>query len=216
MFILTSRALGWTLAKEPLVRCLRPRNSSPSIIFDAIDLAINFRGYGWNWPRGFSFPQDTRPENRIAFSLHAFLSAVAHLFIFGICQRATLSFRPSGHTTIGFSYYDETLPLFVRHFRAIIIVFIQYIAGYSSLQAVYDLATPIGVLFFEQDPIQWPPAFSAPWRATSLGEFWGRRWHQWFRHIFLFLGGYPFQSFFDRAGLIFGGFWRRQSCMGFW
>ena len=206
MFILTVRALEWTLVKEPLVRYLRPRHSSPSIIFDALDLAVNFRGYGWNWSRGFSFPQDTRPKSRLAFTLHTFLSAIANFFVCGVFQQMILSFCGPDRDTIGLGFLDETNPFFARYSRAIIVGFLQYISGYCSLQAPYDLCATIGVLFFGQDPTQWPPAFDAPWRVTSVGEFWGSRWHQWFRHIFVFLGGYPFQSLLGRTGIVFGGF----------
>ena len=188
------------------MRYLRPRNSSPSIIFDALDLAINFRGYGWNWSRGFSFPRDTRPKNRLAFTLHTFLSAIANFFVHGVCQQTILSLCGPDRNTVGLGLLDETIPFFARYFRATIIGFLQYIVGYSSLQGPYDLCATIGVLFFGQDPAQWPPAFDAPWHSTSVGEFWGRRWHQWFRHIFVFLGGYPFQSFPGRTGIVFGGF----------
>ena len=187
------------------MRHIRPGNRPPSIIFDALDLATNLRGYGWNWSRGYAFPQDPRPKNRITFSLYAFLSAVAHVLLLSICQRAILSFRPPGHTAIEFSYYDDTLPFSARHFRASIIGFVQYIMAYGFLQAAYNLCTTIGVLFFGQDPAQWPPAFDAPWRATSIGEFWGRRWHQWFRPTFFFLA-YPFQLLMGRSGTVIGGF----------
>ena len=70
------------------------------------------------------------------------------------------------------------------------------------MQMGYDLYTLIGVLFVGQDPAQWPPIFEAPWRATSLNEFWGRSLHQWNRRMLVLFGGYPFSIFFGCAGLI--------------
>ena len=206
MFVLSARTLEWALAKEPLVRQLRPANSSPSIIMDAFDLTINLRGYGWNWSHGLSCPQDTRPRNCFAFALYAAFSAVGHLSMFGICQRAIISFRPPESTTTAFSLFDESLPLFMQYVRASVIVAFQYILSYSSSQASYDIGTIIGVLFFGQEPAQWPPLFDAPWRSTSLTEYWGRRWHQWFRHTFLFVGGYPLAGLIGRPGILIGGF----------
>ena len=137
MFVLSARTLEWALAKEPLVRQLRPANGSPSVIMDALDLTINLRGYGWNWSHGLSFPQDTRPKNRLAFVLYVILSAVGHLLMLGICHRAVLSFRSPESTTTTFTLFDESLPLFVQYIRASIIVAFQYILSYSSSQAAY-------------------------------------------------------------------------------
>ncbi|KAL1918006.1 uncharacterized protein VTP21DRAFT_3272 [Calcarisporiella thermophila] len=41
------------------------------------------------------------------------------------------------------------------------------------------------------DTKQFPILFRAPWLATSLGEFWGARWHQCFRMGYLGLGWNP-------------------------
>ncbi|KAG8218009.1 hypothetical protein J3R82DRAFT_6201 [Butyriboletus roseoflavus] len=207
MCSVATRTLDWTLAKEPLVRRLRPTNSSPSTMMDIFDLVSNLRGHGWEWSRGLYIPRETRPVNRIAFAFCTLLSAVVHALICGGFHRAVLSFAPVGIGSIpdGSSIFDETLPFLVRYFRASIITTCTAFAIYSSLQMAYDLCTIPAVLFLGQDPAQWPPAFDAPWRATSLGDFWGRRWHQWFRHTFL-LGGYPLSFVLGRTGIVFGAF----------
>ena len=207
MFDITTRTLDWTLTKGPLVR-RHPRraNSAPSIIMDALDLYTNLSGYGWNWSHRVHTPQKTRSENHIIFALSALLSAAVHIFVFGISHRAMLSFAGTEDISKGFTIFDATLPFFVRYFRASIFAALTWIVSYTSSQVVYQLSTVAGVLFFRQDTAQWPPAFDAPWRATSLGEFWGRRWHQWCRRKFLFLGGYPLSILLGRPGIILGGF----------
>ncbi|KAF8442305.1 hypothetical protein L210DRAFT_3536283 [Boletus edulis BED1] len=203
----TVRSLGWTLEKEPLVRHLRPRKSSPSIIMDALDLASSYRGHGWEWSRGLYIPRETRPVNRLAFAFYAFLSAVVHTGTCGVFHRAALSLLPVGAGSIpgGSTLFDESLPLLVRYLRASLISIFIGIALYASMQIMYDLCTIFGILL-GQDPAQWPPAFDSPWFATSLNDLWGRRWHQFLRQMFLLLGGYPLSFVLGRAGTVIGAF----------
>jgi len=174
---------------------------------DALDLAFTFRGYGWDWSRGLYIPRETRPSNRTGFVFHVALSAAVHAFICGTLHRALRSFSPVGLGSIsGGSIFDETLPFHVRYLRSSIVSIVACFATYTLLQMVYDLCTIVGILLLGQDPAQWPPGFDAPWRATSLAEFWGRRWHQWLRHIFLVQAGYPLSFIFGRVGLVIGAF----------
>ena len=207
MILITTRSLYWAFAKEPFVRQLRPVNSTPSTLMDALDLAFNFRGYGWNWSRGLYTPRETRPSNRSAFVLHVALSVAIHSFICGTTHRAVRSFSPDGLGSIlGASIFDDTLPFHLRYLRSSIISVISGFAIYAAFQVVYNSCTIMGVLLLRQDPAQWPPSFDSPWRATSIGDFWGRRWHQWFRQIFLVQGGYPLAFIFGHTGLVVGAF----------
>lgn len=71
---------------------------------------------------------------------------------------------------------------------------------------VYYLVTLLAVFLLHHDPTSWPPIFDQPWAATSLHDFWSKRWHQLLRHTFLTLGGYPLQALFGLPGLVFGTF----------
>ncbi|KAG8212916.1 hypothetical protein J3R82DRAFT_11271 [Butyriboletus roseoflavus] len=207
MLMIITRSLYWVFPKEPLVRQIRPKNSTPSTLMDALDLAVTFRGYGWDWSRGMYVPHETRPSIRTGFVLYATLSAAVHTLICGTMHRAVRSFSPAGLGSIsGGSIFDETLPFHMRYFRSSVISIMCCVAIYSLTQMSYDICTVLGILILGQDPAQWPPGFEAPWRSTSLAQFWGRRWHQWLRHIFLVMGGYPLFFIFGRAGLIIGTF----------
>ena len=207
MILIATRSLYWALAKEPFVRILRPANSTPSTLLDALDLAFTFRGYGWNWSRGLCIPRETRPSNCSAFALHVALSVPLYSFICGTTHRALRSFSPDGLGSIlGASIFDNTLPFHLRYLRSSIISVMGCFAIYAAFQVVYNSCTIIGVLLLRQDPAQWPPGFDSPWRATSLSDFWGYRWHQWLRHIFLLQGGYPLSLIFGHAGLVIGAF----------
>ncbi|KAF8135102.1 hypothetical protein EV363DRAFT_1322500 [Boletus edulis] len=196
----TVRSLGWTLEKEPL--------SSPSIIMDALDLASSYRGHGWEWSRGLYIPRETRPVNRLAFAFYAFLSAVVHTGTCGVFHRAALSLLPVGAGSIpgGSTLFDESLPLLVRYLRASLISIFIAIVLYTNMQIIYDMCTVFGILFLGQDSAQWPPAFDSPWFATSLSDFWGRKWHQFLRQMFLLLGGYPLSFVLGRTGTVIGAF----------
>ncbi|KAI9569882.1 hypothetical protein HD554DRAFT_458450 [Boletus coccyginus] len=207
MLLIVTRSLHFALAKEPLVRRLRPVNSTPSTLMDAFDLALTFRSCDWDWSRGLYIPPKTRPSNRTEFVSHVALSTAAYAFICGVLHLAIRSFSPAGPGSIsGWSIFDETLPPHLRYLRSSIISIVGCFATYTFLQTGYHLCTIVGVLVLGQDPAQWPPGFDSPWRSTSLTEFWGRRWHQWPRHIFLVQAGYPLSFIFGRAGLVIGGF----------
>ena len=75
MFSVATRTLDWALAKGPLVRHLRPANSSPSIIMDALDLVSNSRGHAGNGQViDRTFPaKHVQSIARHSFSLRSFL-----------------------------------------------------------------------------------------------------------------------------------------------
>ncbi|KIJ08719.1 hypothetical protein PAXINDRAFT_172797 [Paxillus involutus ATCC 200175] len=206
MFAIATRTLDWTLQKEPLKRHIRPARATPSTIMDAFDLAANLRGIGWDWSKGLYVPRETRPSTHTRFVTCAILSAGLHTFISGVVHTVVRSFSPDTFgSIIGGTIFDETLPFFPRYLRASIISALVAIEIYCALQMTYDLCIIPAVLILGQDPAQWPPIFERPWSATSVSDFWGRRWHQFYRRTFI-LGSYPFSSVFGRMGGVFGAF----------
>ena len=243
MFFIMVRVLNWALARKPLKRHLRPVNSAQLTLMDALDLVSNLRGHGWDWSHGVYIPQETRPSNHTGFILHTVLSAVANAFAVGILHTALRSFFPVELRTLpggptldetfsplhrvtcflvtfkdipGPSIFDESLPPYLQFLRSSIITIFVLLCVYAGLQAFYDLCTLFGVLALGQDPAQWPPFFDAPWRAISVSDFWGRRWHQWLRNTLLVLGGYPLSFVFGRAGMVMGVFLASAVCHSVW
>lgn len=74
------------------------------------------------------------------------------------------------------------------------------------MDQLYEYATLISVLFLWSNPADWPPMEEPTWRATSLHDFWGKRWHQSIRRSLLVTGGYPFAFLFGPTGLALGTF----------
>ena len=206
MIYIATRTLEWTVPREPPVRCSRPGKGSESVILDALDLALTLRGQDWEWSRGVKIPREYRPTDRRGFTLHVARSAIAHALVCGGLHKTIGSFDPTTVGAVGGSLYDDTLPLHTRHIRASIISLVSSAGIYTFIQLCYDICTLVAVLFLGHDPEQWPPAFDAPWLATSASDFWGRRWHQFFRRLFLVQGGFPLGYFFGRVGFVFGAF----------
>ena len=208
MFAVAIRTLEWSFLKKPLKRHLRPANATPSIFMDALDLATNFRGIGWNWSKSIRVP----PENRLAssrtvFCLYMLLSAIFHGFMCGVLQIAVKAFSPETFAVLsGGTIFDASLPPLIRYIRSTIITTIVAFTIYCIVQFNYGIGALIGIIVFRQEPTQWPPVIQAPWLATSVRDFWSRRWHQLFRRSFITLGGWPLSFLFGRVGYISGSF----------
>jgi len=196
---------------KPFV-CTARRSSTDvpkrNLALNTIDLVCNPRGCGWDWSQGLYIPPETHStSSRLAFATSALVSGLKHLFLCGAIHSAVQSFSPDTFGSVdGGTIFDDSLPPHLRYLRSSIIATICAFGIHSVLQAGYELTVVMCVLLFRQHPEQCPPSFDSPWRATSLREFWSRRWHQWFRRIFIFLGGKPFSLLFGRIGGVIGTF----------
>jgi hypothetical protein len=218
MFFIAIRSLEWTVQTKPYVRHYpysRPEDQRPStdapkrnFVLDALDLACTFRGYGWNWSQGLYVARETRPtSSRFAFATSTLISGLTHAFMCGAIHSAVQSFAPETFGSVdGGTIFDDSLPPHLRYLRSSIIATLCAFGVYSVLRAGDELTAVLCILLLRHRPEQWPPSFDAPWRATSLRDFWSRRWHQWFRQVFIFLGGRPISLIFGRAGGVIGAF----------
>ncbi|KAG2058209.1 hypothetical protein BDR06DRAFT_950634 [Suillus hirtellus] len=211
MVCIAARTFEWTVQTKPFIRVARRSSTDApkrNIVLDTIDLACNLRGCGWDWSKGLYVPPEIHPtSSRLAFATSALISGLKHLFLCGAIHSAVQSFSPDTFGSVdGGTIFDDSLPPHLRYLRSSIIATTCAFGIYSVLQAGYELTVVMCVLLFRQHPDQCPPSFDSPWRATSLREFWSRRWHQWFRRIFIFLGGKPFSLLFGRIGGVIGTF----------
>ncbi|KAI6039567.1 hypothetical protein EDC04DRAFT_2568328 [Pisolithus marmoratus] len=206
MFYIVMRTLEWSFLKDPLKRRDSP-NQNSSILIDALDLATNVRGVGWNWSKGLRFPPDTRPSSRLQFAIYVFLSILYHRFISGVFHIAIQGFAPEIFAAVsGGTIFDDTLPPLIRYARSSVISTLAAVVIYANIQMSYDINTFIGIAVVQQNPAQWPPIFDEPWKATSLHDFWGYRWHQQMRRLFIVFGGWPLRFVFGRVGYVLGSF----------
>jgi hypothetical protein len=206
MLTISFRAIDWTFRRRPLQRFkgsasdkdVRPIPGTLSdlhdLFMDSIELAFNLRGHDWCWGKGLHTPPETRPTHSTpAFLATVSSSALTHWLLCDTLHYTVQSFSPTTFgSPIGGSIIDESLPPLQRYSRSTMITILSGFTIYTAIQTVYDITTLVGVLIFQQRPSQWPPVFHAPWRSTSLADFWSRRWHQVFRRCFVSLGFEPF------------------------
>ncbi|KAF5375612.1 hypothetical protein D9757_008546 [Collybiopsis confluens] len=211
MTSLCFRAIIWAMSREPYKRLQAVNESASSktkLFLDASDLAFGLRGIGRNWSRGLHIPQETRPlSSKMAFVSWTLLSLCVHIPLLDLMHYTVQSFGPNTFGTVkGGSIFDDDLPPITRYARSTFISFISGIVVYCAIRVSYDFSTIIGVLVLNQLPIQWPKVFDSPWKASSLSDFWAKRWHQLFRHFFIGIGSVPLYCAFGRVGSVLGAF----------
>src|SRR6267154_2342958 len=208
MFCIAIRTLEWTVQTDLFIRRSTTGTPKRKVVLDALDLACNLRGCGWDWSKGLYVPPETRPtSSRLAFATSTLVSGLKHSLFCVAIHSIVQSFSPDTFGSVdGGTIFNDSLPPHLRYLRSTIITTLYAFATYSVLQGGSEFTAVVCVLLFRQRPDQWPPSFDSPWHATSLRDFWSRRWHQWFRRIFIFLGGRPLFLLFGRAGGVIGAF----------
>ncbi|EAU85562.1 hypothetical protein CC1G_06275 [Coprinopsis cinerea okayama7 len=214
MTTLALRAVVWSFEFKPYYRLTKsgkPKKQPlpfPEILSDAFDLMFNLRGLRWNWSEGLFIPKETRPtHSRLQFCWATFKSMVTTMVVFDAMHYAVQQLGPDTFATAeGGSIYDPSLPLVHRYLLSTLVTFLAGFAVVAGIQYGYLAITLVGVGILQNDPESWPPAFDKPWVATSLNEFWAKRWHQSFRDIFVGVGSKPLHYFLGKPGIVLGAF----------
>lgn len=216
------RVISWSIQRKPYRRAhvlvagttnikddvWSPPSSMGQVAIDAFDLCFNLRGCGWNWSRGLYVPPETRPTTSTStFAWATFVSLNVHIMLFDIMHYSVQWFAPATiGSPVGGSIFDPTIPPAHRYLRSSTIALLSGFTVYCAIQTFYLLFTLFGVLLFKQHCSLWPPAFMSPWLATSLTEYWAKRWHQIFRDNFISIGGNPLSWVAGRVGGVLGAF----------
>ncbi|KAF8891416.1 membrane bound O-acyl transferase family-domain-containing protein [Mucidula mucida] len=174
-------SLAWTFGPTPTKR--DGSKSSP------LELMFSFRGLDYtfsSYSRTHVAPEWRPTSSRSLFALYTLASLLFHLTLSDIIHMYIQIIAP--HTLQGGSIFapEQTPTLFSTY-----LTLLAGVVVYSVIQLVYDAATFVGVVIFRQEPTAWPPVFQQPWLATSLSQFWGRRWHQLFKYYFVTIGATP-------------------------
>jgi hypothetical protein len=220
MFTMALRSVAWTFAKNPLRRYdLLPVEGSqhvvpverplsiPTIPLDAFDLICNLRGIGWSWSHA-PFPKtSTRSRNRRPPSIPTVLfKLLFKLLAFDVTHYLVQYTRPSVNVPAGDTLFDPALSTFPRCAWAAFYTLCGGTVIYTTVDALYHIATLIGRILLRQPAWHWPPLSDRPWTSTSITEFWSFRWHQFFRHVFVEFGVLPGAALFGRPGALVGAF----------
>ena len=198
--------IEWALRSQPLER--PKRDPLRGLLHDALDLCCNLRGIGWSWSKGLHIPPETRPtHSNAAFVRSTALRTVRDIVVCDVVQATLQHLGPDSFGSLhGGTIFDARLALPQRYLWSSLLSLLTVIGIYFSLDMLYHIAALVAFAISRQDPAAWPPVCRAPWAATSLSDFWGRRWHQVFRHIFVQFGYRPARTVFGPLGGVLGVF----------
>lgn len=183
-----------------------PERSSFSGLFDAIELIHTMRGLRFKFGLGTYIPPEPRDtSNRVTFLRATVLTFLINFLLLDFIETITKLF-PGVGTVQGGSIFYPSLPLPQRYVVSTIIHLMTGCALLAGFNFVYDLITIIAVGLCGSSPTSWPPAVDNPWIADSMHNVWAKRWHQFLRHTFLLLGGYPGKWLAGDLGLVLGTF----------
>ena len=209
---MASRATEWAFTRKPLKRyepftegqkipVERPL-TIPNILLDAFELQCNQRGIRWSWgPKSLQRPRGP-PPSVVTVALKMVIKLVLYDMSVHIVQRA----RPALDTLEGGSFFDPDLDPLTNAAMAAFFTICGGIVVYTSVDAMYHMATLVGRVLLRQPAADWPALSARPWAATSIIEFWSFRWHQFFRHTFVVYGARPGGALLGNTGALFGGF----------
>jgi hypothetical protein len=178
----------------------------PPWALDAFDTIFSLRGIGWRFGRHIYVPVDHKPIAQrpvfLALTVFEFIFyyLVADLLI------TLIQLLPGIGSTAGGSIFYADLPLVPRYALSTAITLVAGAAMTSGFEALYALATLVGVIIFKQPETAWPPLIDNPFAADSIADFWARRWHQVLRRTFMVMGGIPGGWIAGRAGVVMGTF----------
>ena len=206
------RSVSWTFASKPLRRYNPPIEgqhapierplSIPNVLLDALDLICNMRGIGWSWSYK-PFPSMSTRSTSIPVITAKLLFK---LVVFDASQYLVQYFRPTVDFPAGDTLFDPTLSMVPRCAWAIFYTFFGGIVVFVTIDVAYHMSTLIGRILLRQSAWQWPPLFDRPWTSTSITDWWGSRWHQLFRQVFIDFGSQPGRALLGRPGALVGAF----------
>ncbi len=206
------RSIEWALARKPLRRyepftegqhtpVERPL-TIPNIILDAFDLQCNQRGIRWSWGSK-SFLRTRPPPPSLAAVI---LKLLFKLTLYDIAIYVMQRTRPSLDTSAGDTLFDPHIDPLPRAALAAFLTLCGAVVVYTSMDAIYHMATLVGRVLLRQPAEDWPALSARPWTATSIADFWGFRWHQFFRYIFVVFGARPGGALLGQPGALLGAF----------
>ncbi|KAH9038806.1 hypothetical protein EDB85DRAFT_2273009 [Lactarius pseudohatsudake] len=219
MFALALWAVGlrcfeWTfIIDKPLRRYELPldfekktRKERPltiaNVLVDGVDLLFNFRGLGWAWS---SEPFYVDPNPPLSLP-HQFFKLVVKIASLDAAHYIATLILPTAYRLEGDTIFDYTLDPLPHFLRVLSISVCGLILIYSSVDIMYQFCALTGQIVFGQSLTQWPRIANRPWLAMSVTEFWGKRWHQFFRHLFVVFGARPGKKVGGWYGSVIGAY----------
>ncbi|GIJ85967.1 hypothetical protein Asppvi_004838 [Aspergillus pseudoviridinutans] len=150
----------------------------------SVELWSCWRGQGWNYAdqhlkRGAEQTQSRRDfliTNAGRILLNRYISDMVRKYAF-------CAFWPAHHANVA-SVDFRSLPMLHRH----LLVGAQLVRDSLMLDSEYRKASLLFVSLCLSTPDRWPGLFGSLADLYSVRNFWGRVWHQVFRHMFIRAG----------------------------
>jgi len=212
LWAIALRCIEWSLIiDKPLRRYELPMEKKSrkerqltfsTVLTDSVDLLFNFRGLGWAWSSE-PFYEDPNPARSIPHQFFKLLIKIASL---DAAHYVVQLIRPSAYRPEGDTIYDYTLDPLPHFLQILAISVCGMVLIYSTVDILYQICALVGQIVFRQSLAQWPRIANRPWLAMSVNEFWGKRWHQFFRHFFVVYGSRPGKKIAGWYGSIMGAY----------
>lgn len=177
----------------------------PQWFIDASEIIFTMRGIGWDFGKGVYVPKESRSLERGPFLRATMLSLLWNYIVIDILN-SLFKFIPRAGTYSGGSIFLPELSPVPRYALASAIHLASGFIIQYGMDICNDIATLFAVGLLGQSPEQWPPVQDRAWKATSLHEYWGKRWHQTLRQVFLVYGGYIGRWLAGPMGMVLGSF----------
>lgn len=134
-----------------------------------------FQGVYWDWaPKALVVP----PAERKTFVRQALRQLVAQYMLVDVLDTLNKSLPWSSSPSP--VHPITSLPLFLQ----VLFSFSVCLGTLLAIVTIHTIIALISVTFLGSPPEAWPPMFAQPLGATSLADFWARRWHAIFRRVF--------------------------------
>jgi hypothetical protein len=154
----------------------------PGRLFYALDLATSLRGNSWfsdrYWdfaPRALTTNSPTAHMSRREFLRREFWSFLRQMITIDVLD----TLNKSRKWDMRMTYPITSLPIYEQFAFSLSVCTMTLLA----ITFTFTLFSTIAVLL-GSSPACWPPMFDRPFTATSLSDFWSRRWHAIFRRCF--------------------------------
>ncbi|KZT73256.1 hypothetical protein DAEQUDRAFT_461423 [Daedalea quercina L-15889] len=177
----------------------------PQWFIDASEVIFTMRGIGWDFGKGVYVPKESRPLERGPFLRTTVLSMIYNYLVIDVLNSFFKLVPRVGTYHGGSIFLPELSPLRRYALSSAIHLATGFIIQYG-MDICNDIATLIAVGLMGQSPEQWPPVQDRPWKATSLHDYWGKRWHQSLRQVFLVFGGRIGGWLVGPPGMVLGSF----------
>ncbi|KAG2012602.1 hypothetical protein GB937_006951 [Aspergillus fischeri] len=172
----TATKLDSVSGDSGILRC----SKFPNKVKWSVELWSCWRGQGWNFADQHLKRGEEQTQSRWDFLIANAARILLNRYISDIVRKyAFCAFWPAQQTNAA-SVDFRSLPMLHQH----LLVAAQLIRDGLMLDSEYRKTSLLFVGLYLSTPDRWPGLFGSPADLYTIRNFWGRVWHQIFRHMF--------------------------------